>query len=180
MCLEKTDNLDLIKKWVLSLYNCYDLQNGIKEPDNIGQLLYLISLFPTEVNSSFKNKLLYEIERVTVSDNKFKYISGYTDGSENAGYQKDFLKYGLSRNKINNTYTTAPESGAYFDLFWVGQSRDNIRSLKRYISDFILAFKYQPYPYKQWARAHYYNDFSAPVSKQNYPLSWESGGGKSN
>lgn len=175
MCLEKTENLDLIKKWVISIDRCYDTQNGFNEPDNLGQLLYLISLFPNEIKSAFRNKLLNEIERVTVVEEEYKYISGYTDGALNAGYQTDFLKYGLSMNNMNDTYTDPPDRGPYFDLFWV-QKSENTRSLKRYIFDWVLSFEYQPYPYKQWARAHYYNNFSAPIGIQNYPLSWESKG----
>jgi hypothetical protein len=45
MVLEKTGNTCLLQKWIGSLDELYDRNNaGCEEPDNLGQLLYLISL----------------------------------------------------------------------------------------------------------------------------------------
>ncbi len=46
MCLSYTGNLELIKGWVLGLTDPYDRNNGGEtEADNLGQTLYLLSLF---------------------------------------------------------------------------------------------------------------------------------------
>lgn len=66
MCLERTGNLGLIRTWVLSIRKHYDMQNRMEELDNLGQLLYLLSLFPEEVDQSFHRGLVEEIESVSI------------------------------------------------------------------------------------------------------------------
>ena len=44
MVLKQTNNTDLVSKWISSIDKIYDEQNfGIKEVDNLGELLYMIS-----------------------------------------------------------------------------------------------------------------------------------------
>ena len=43
LVLNATGNSDIIRDWVVSLRELYDRNNGVSEPDNLGQVLYLIS-----------------------------------------------------------------------------------------------------------------------------------------
>ena len=44
MVLKQTNNIDMISNWIENIDEIYDMQNSnIKEPDNLGQLLYMMS-----------------------------------------------------------------------------------------------------------------------------------------
>lgn len=54
MVLDKTKNIDLIKGWILSINSIYDNSNKDEENDNLGELLYLISLVDNKDNKLVK------------------------------------------------------------------------------------------------------------------------------
>ncbi len=64
MCLDSTGNLQLIENWVMSIDDPYDRNNaGETEADNLGQTLYLVSLF-SDTTHPVVQKILKEIPRL--------------------------------------------------------------------------------------------------------------------
>lgn len=179
LCLEKTGNTHLIESWLLEEKDVYDMQNGEAEVDNLGEMLYLLSFVPSDSNKILRDSLMAEIEKQTIRQGKFQYIQGHTDGSDNAEYQTQILKYAYKKNKLNDGYTMVPKdiSGDYFDLCWFTRGNNHFRSMERWYKDMRFNYKDSPFPYLQWARAHYYNNTNAAFNCQQYPLSWEKRGG---
>lgn len=181
MCLCATNNENLILPWINSLENVYDCNVKENEADNLGQLLYLISLCPEDDrNEDLIQKVLHEAESISVGNSTEildRYIQGYTDGAILPVYQTLLLKYGMANLAIKDEYYISLPADYYTDLLWMYKEKDvsylkyvvkNIykRSIKRDFS----------YPYLDWAKAHYHYSTFAPVSAQAYPLSWEYGG----
>ena len=101
MCLETTGNLGLIKDYVMGIEDPYDHNNvdhstGIaeNEQDNLGQTLYLVSLF-SDRNHPVVAKILGELPRYEAVDRNETYISGRSDFQVVPGYQTRWLKFGL-------------------------------------------------------------------------------------
>lgn len=68
MCLKKTNNLALIREWVINLSDIYDRNNnGECEADNLGQTLYLISLF-SDKNHPLVAKIIDEAKKYEIKD----------------------------------------------------------------------------------------------------------------
>ena len=179
LCFEKTENTHLIESWLLEEKNVYDMQNGEAEVDNLGEMLYLLSFVPSDSNKILRDSLMAEIEKQTIRQGKFQYIQGHTDGSDNAEYQTQILKYAFKKNKLDDGYTMVPKNvaGYYYDLCWFTQGSNHSRSMERWYKDLHFNYKDSPYPYLQWARAHYFNNTNAAFNCQQYPLSWEKRGG---
>lgn len=176
MCLELTGNIDLLKPWINSIDSVYDMQNHEKEPDNLGELLYLLSFIPSDSNVVLRQKLIEEIKRETIYEDNYKYISGHTDGNNNAEYQTQILKYALKKNGLKDDYTEAPVLGFYYNLCWFTKGCDNHRAWRQMFDNWVKGDRDLAWPYLMWARSHYYNDFNAPWVDHDYPLSWEQGG----
>ena len=176
MCLELTGNIDLLKPWINSIDSVYDMQNHEKEPDNLGELLYLLSFIPSDSNVVLRQKLIEEIKRETIYEDNYKYISGHTDGNNNAEYQTQILKYALQKNGLKDDYTEAPVLGFYYNLCWFTKGCDNHRAWRQMFDNWVKGDRDLAWPYLMWARSHYYNDFNAPWVDHDYPLSWEQGG----
>ena len=179
LCLEKTGNTHLIESWLLEEKNVYDMQNGEAEADNLGEMLYLLSFIPSDSNKTFREALMTEIDKQTIHKCNLQYIQGHTDGSDNAEYQTHILKFAYKKNKMDDGFTTVPKdvAGDYFDLCWFTQGSNHSRSITRWYKDLRFNYKDSPFPYLQWARAHYYNNSNAAFNCQQYPLSWEKRGG---
>ena len=63
MVLEKTNNVKQIEQWINSITEIYDMQNGEKEADNLGQVLYLVSLVENK-NEQLINKIKQEANKI--------------------------------------------------------------------------------------------------------------------
>lgn len=176
LCLEQTGNTNLLKSWIESINDIYDMQNGEEEPDNLGELLYLLTLISPDSNLKVRHKLYEEIERKTVIDGNLKYISGHTDGNDNAEYQTQILKYALEKAGMKDSYTNARVPGFYYNLCWFTKGDNNKQTLRQLLDFWRYGDRDLPWPYLMWARAHYYGNFQAPFNAQNYPLSWEQNG----
>jgi len=169
MCLEKTGNLDLIEEWVIGLDDPYDHNNGQKrdnpesEADNLGQTLYLLSLFSGEEHPLVQ-KIIDELPEYEVNDENGKYILGRSDFSEVPVYQTKWLIYGLDKLGIQHDYQIPDISDNYSSLFW-WDYRDIHTKGNEWVDD--------KYPYIGWARDHFYREENNPVSNRNYPLTWE-------
>ena len=179
LCLEKTGNTHLLYPWISKITNIYDMQNREKEPDNLGELLYMLSFLPSDSAQDLKNQLLHEIEKQTIQKDGYVFIKGHTDGANNADYQTQILKFALQKNSLPDNFTDTPtnECGDYYDLCWFTRGNKHKRNIILCYKDFKFNYKDSPFPYLQWARSHYYNNHNAAFNWQNYPLSWEKRGG---
>lgn len=166
MCLNYTGNLSLIKNWVINLNEPYDRYNGGEpEADNLGQSLYLISLFSNK-NHTLVSKILDEAKKIEVQESFYKYISGLTNSHPAPVYQNKWLKFGLKKLGIDNDEYSIPFiEDDYSALVWW-----DFRSF--YKPGMRDADKIN-FPYLGWARDHYHGHFSSPVSNYDYPLTWE-------
>ncbi len=92
MVLEMTGNLDLLRGWIHFLEDPFDHNNaGHSEPDNLGQLLYLISLTGDGASHPLIPRILEEARKVTQNG----HLTGLTDGRQHPIYQTKWMKFGL-------------------------------------------------------------------------------------
>lgn len=118
MCLEETGNVDLTKDWVLHLTEVYDRNNsGNTEPDNLGQTLYLLSLFTDKTHPLVK-QILEEAKKFEVRDENGLYIKGLSDFHETPVYQTKWMKYGLKSLGLDDPYSIPLVLDNYSSLFW--------------------------------------------------------------
>lgn len=171
MVLEYTNNIDLVEEWIKSIEQIYDLQNGgIKEVDNLGELLYLKSLVVDKEDAVVK-EIIEEANLIRSSSDKNS-LYGYTDGSVMSRYQTIWYNFGLKRLDLNN----------YFDI-------NNISSFDSYSSttwwngecnNGKLVALNSFYPYLGWAQYHCVGSGQIYLGKSLYPLSYESYGSQAN
>ena len=104
MCFKQTGNLDVIKDWVLGLTEPYDRNNaGETEADNLGQALYLISLF-AGTNHPRVPRILKELPRFEVAGGEGKYLKSRSDFAEHPAYQTKWAKFGLTALELPDPY----------------------------------------------------------------------------
>jgi len=174
MCLEKTGNPGLIKEWVLALDDPYDRNNGSRngspetEADNLGQTLYLLSLFAGREHPLVK-KILQEIPRYAVHDQHGSYIRWISDFHEAPVYQTKWLKYGLEALGLPDTFSVPGVQDNYSSLFWCGYKETYMQGT----TDAFDEWKNDFYPYIGWAADHFHGLKRNPVSNRIYPLTWE-------
>jgi hypothetical protein len=169
MCLEKTGNLDLIKSWVLSLSEPYDYNNaGEAEADNLGEALYLLSLF-TDKSHPLVLQILQEVKKHEVKSPEGIYIRGRSDFHEVPVYQTKWLKFGLAKLGLPDKYIIPQIQDNYSSLFWWDYKGS-------YLSGTIDAYdewKNDKYPYIGWAADNFHGLKRNPLSNRDYPLTWE-------
>lgn len=164
MVLKATDNLHLIKDWVLSLTELYDKNNsGNCEPDNLGQLLYLISLVDDKSNPMVE-KIINEAKRIC----KNGVLTGLTDFSNHEIYSTLWMKFALKELNIEDDFFDLPqEFDSYARMFWM--DRNGIERNTEYKNEYNWL-----YPYLWWAIKHFENE---PIDEEflqvTYPMSWE-------
>jgi len=161
MVLDKTDNLHLIRQWIKDIREPFDLNNaGIEEPDNLGQVLYLISLV-----SDAKHPVVETILEAIPRFQKDNHIEGLTDFSTHSVYQTLWLKYGLSGLGLEDEYKIPQVKDSYASLFWMDY-RDQIMVDQH-------TFDSPSYPYLLTAQDHFFGTKNGYVSSRPYPLTWE-------
>ena len=164
MVLKATNNLHLIKDWILSLTDIYDQNNaGMCEPDNLGQLLYLISLVDDKSNPMVE-KIIEEAKRICENG----LLSGQTDFGDHRIYSTLWLKFALKELNIEEDFLNVPEKfDNYARMFWM--DRDGIERGTKYENEYNWL-----YPYLWWAVKHFENE---PIVNEyleiRYPMSWE-------
>ena len=164
MVLKETNNLHLIKDWILSITDFYDRNNaGNEEPDNLGQLLYLISLV-SDKNNPMVEKIINEAKRI--SENGV--LTGLTDFGNHAVYSTQWMILALKELGIENDYFKVPyEFDSYARMFWM--DKNGIERETQYENEYNWL-----YPYLWWAVKHFENE---PVDEEyfevKYPMSWE-------
>jgi hypothetical protein len=164
LVLDKTNNIELLRPWVMSVTELYDKNNwGMSEPDNLGQLAYILSFF-TDKSYPLVDKIIEEAKRISVDG----CLTGITDGNDHSVYSTLWLKFGLSKLGADTSFIKIPNRfDSYARMFWMDRSE-----VER---DTYFANEYdEKYPYLTWAVDHFEGN---PVNESRieikYPMSWE-------
>jgi len=171
MCLQKTGNLRLVKDWILGLREPFDRNNaGQREPDNLGEALYLISLV-----SDASHPLVRTILDTIPQFRKGNYIVGSTDFAEHPVYQTKWLKFGLRALRLDDPYEIPAVFDSYSALFWMDYKTAHVEG-----PGFSQEAR-ELYPYLGWAEAHSHG-WPPPmtVTEDRYPLTWEAQASQAN
>jgi len=170
MVLEITDNVALLRDWILSLRDPYDRNNGgHEEPDNLGQVLYLVSLVDADAGAAASHSVVESVltaaERITEDG----CLHGITDGREHPVYQTKWLKFGLQKLGLPDPYRVPEVAESYGPLFWWDKRDVVVPTDRRYHEKAGL------FPYLTWAEAHFHRD-PTPLhyADEGYPITWES------
>ncbi len=156
--LQETNNLEQIYTWINSIDKIYDEQNGVKEADNLGQVLYLISLTKNK-NQLIIEKVLQEAENLRTEDG---YIDGFTDGNKHPVYQTKWLIYGMEELGIDSFYYKVPDIiDSYAELLWF-YKEENTHKIKNN----------DRWQYLEFANLHY-NKSKINYRNTMYPISNE-------
>ena len=164
MVLKQTGNLHLIKDWALSLTELYDQNNaGNCEPDNLGQLLYILSLVSDKENPLVQ-RVIDEAKRIA----KDGYLTGITDFCQHYAYSTLWMILGLKELGIENDFLVAPQIfDNYARMFWMDRTEvERTTPYDNEYNDF--------YPYLWWAVKHFECE---PIEDKyleiSYPMTWE-------
>jgi len=166
MVLERTGNTGLVADWIMSLTEIFDRNNaGNREPDNLGELLYMISLV-----SDDSHPLVPEILAAAKEFRRERHIVGLTDGGEHPVYQTKWLKYGLRALGLDDPYEIPEIADSYSALFWMDWRETHVP-----VEPFGERSR-ELYPYLAWAEAHFHR-WPAPMELAggagSAPLTWE-------
>jgi len=164
MVLEKTGNAFLLHDWIRDLDNPFDRNNaGHEEPDNLGQLLFLISLIDNAASHPLIPRILEEAKMVTHNG----HLTGLTDSGQHPVYQRKWMKLGLQRLGLQDDYQVPDVVDGYAGLCWWDKA-------DIYLPEAGHLANNQHYPYLTWAEAHFLN---APpplhLAGSSFPLTWE-------
>jgi hypothetical protein len=169
MVLAKTGNLDLIRSWIMELRDPFDRNNkNEREPDNLGQVLYLLSLV-TDAKHPLVATVLAEAETFRVGD----HIRGNSDFAPHPVYQTKWLKFGLRALGLPDAWRIPAVEDSYSALFWMDYRDEHVGK------GGFDSHGQQLYPYLGWASDHFYR--KAPVLPAiGFPLSWEAKASEAN
>lgn len=171
MVLSQTNNVDLIEEWISSIDKVYDLQNANnKEPDNLGELLYIISV-SSDPHDELVSKIIEEAESVASNNSNGNYLHGLTDGSFHDIYQNKWYNFGLKSLKIDGKFKYDDIEDSYDALTWWDGQNSNV-----YFDSNIS----EPYPYLSLAQYHKSGKGIIFLNKHLYPLSYEKEGSEAN
>jgi hypothetical protein len=134
------------------------------EPDNLGEVLFLVSLLSDAshpiVGTVLESARKYEKEGC---------ISGLTDFAGHPVYQTKWMKYGLKRLGLQDPYAIPKICDSYSSLFWMDYRKEHVPG------PFFDEESRVLYPYLGWAEAHFYGlPYPGLPDGDSYPLSWES------
>ena len=164
MVLRETDNTDLILDWIDNIDEIFDNNNGMEEPDNLGELLYLISL-QKDKNKDLINRIEDKAEELANKNPNGYYIYGKTDFTDQHLYQNLWYKFGIE--SVGRKY--------HFDI---DDIKEDEYSKGAWWSDYQSSniFNNNPnfeYPYLSYAIRHKGKQGNIIVNRELYPLSWE-------
>lgn len=164
MVLKYTNNTNLIKDWVNNITEVYDMQNkGIKEPDNLGELLFILST-QKNINKDLVNKIESDAKKLASQNKEGYYIHGKTDFGNMYLYQNLWYKLGSKSIGRDNPFELEKISEdeyarlAWWDDYHV-KNKNGIFSIQ--------------YPYLTYATRHKLNHGKIIMNTELYPLSWE-------
>ncbi len=167
MVLKKTQNLHLIKDWVMSIRDPFDRNNhGISEADNLGEVLFLVSLV-SDAQHPVVQTILDSTQQFIKQGKEGAYIEGKTDYSLHPVFQTKWIKYGLNALHLTDIFHIPKVYDSYSSLFWWGYKEQHIKGRQFDESNGLN------YPYLLWAEDHFFNARKGGVGDRSYPLSWE-------
>ncbi|GAB3038899.1 hypothetical protein GCM10027185_47140 [Spirosoma pulveris] len=163
MVLHETNNLPLIQDWIMAIRDPFDCNNrGIAEADNLGEVLFLVSLV------SDKTHPVVQMALDSVSRfRKETHILGQTDSNEHPVYQTKWLKYGLKSLNLPDPYVIPEQYDSYSSLFWYAYTNEHVDGKKFDDASGINR------PCLGWAEDHFYHEKRGILGNLDYPLSWE-------
>lgn len=168
MCFKHTGNLHLVEEYVAGLHKVWDRNNGgDPEADNLGQALYMISLFDNP-----KHPLINQILKALPAYHRNNHVCGRTDYAERPVYQTKWLKFGLKSLGLEDPYKIPPVADAYSSLFWMDYRDQHVPHAR--FEEHIVKL----WPYLGWAESHFYSE-KPPLTpgESPYPfLTWEGKG----
>lgn len=206
MCLRHTGNTALLLPWLRRVNRLYDMQAGVAETDNLGELLYMLNLFLGE-RPRFKRALLAEARRRLVSEDGAWHLTGTTDGGPQPQYQTDWLVTALSLD--GSPRLTSPDGTEiplsrglnrgddYSEMshflrsadkaplnYWRTKTRlrTRLHDAKNALLDILRPWPQRGddfFPYLYWARSTYFSKPQYSMLTASYPLSWEQNGARS-
>ncbi len=170
MVLKATDNLHLIRDWIMAIRDPFD-QNNQREADNLGEVLFLVSLVADKSHPV--------VPLVLDSARQFQKgagILGRTDNVEHPVYQTKWFKYGLKSLNLPDSYAIPQQYDSYSSVFWLDYKRDYVpaRSADEKQPDDNFANN----PFFGWAEDHFYAQSTDSAKRGlvgtiDYPLSWQ-------
>lgn len=164
LALEKTGNIELLRPWALSVTELYDKNNkGNCEPDNLGQLLFVLSYFVSPEYPLVK-ELVNEAKRITEDG----LLRGITDYNRHEIYSTLWMKLALEKMGMDTSFIKIPkEFDSYARMFWMDKSEVEEKT------PFDNVYDYR-YPYLWWAVKHFNGeDVEKELLELKYPMSWE-------
>lgn len=165
LALRETGNLALLRDWILGLREPYDRNNaGESEADNLGQVLFLVSLV-SDTNHPVVARVLAETARFEVKGTAGKFIKGRSDFAEHPVYQTKWLKFGLQALGLPDAHVIPKVADGYGALFWMDYREEHTPGKD--------AEDRGNYPYLGWACDHFHGTKKSPLSNRDYPLTWE-------
>jgi hypothetical protein len=168
MCLAETGNLHLVEEWIAGLREPFDRNNaGNREPDNLGQALYMISLV-----SDASHPLVDVIRDAAEDFRRGGHIAGLTDGAEHPVYQTKWLKYGLRSLGLDDPWRIPRVFDSYSALFWMDWRDGHVPG-----EPFPERMR-ELYPYLEVAEAHFHGRPVGLSAPDSYPLTWEAQAGE--
>lgn len=171
MVLKHTDNVELIEEWISSINSIYDMQNdGTKEPDNLGELLYIISVSENS-HKDLIQKIIIEAEKIADNNADGYYLEGMTDGASHPIYQTKWYNFGLKSLNVKNSLSIVDNKDNYDALTWWNGKNSNT-----YFPELLSA----NYPYLSLAQYHKSGKGKIYLNKNIYPLSYEKQGSEAN
>ncbi len=164
MVLERTGNLCVLRDWVLSIRDPFDRNNGgHAEPDNLGQVLYLVSLVADRSHPAVA-AVLGEIPRFR----KNGHVEGMSDSAPHPVYQTKWLKFGLRCLGLDDCFIAPAVADTYDALFWW-----DYRDRHADVAGFRTTTRHR-YPYLAWAEDHFHcRGPDWDLCGRGYPLTWE-------
>ncbi|MVM32965.1 hypothetical protein GO755_23190 [Spirosoma sp. HMF4905] len=168
MVMRETNNLPLIHDWIMAIRDPFDRNNrGIPEADNLGEVLFLVSLVSDKSHPA--------VQMVLDSVKQFQkgaYIVGKTNNAEHPVFQTKWLKYGLKSLGLPDSYTIPKEYDSYSSRFWMDYKSEYVAPVS--VEDKkIDETSGANYPYLAWAEDHFYKGKRGMVNNLDYPMSWE-------
>ncbi|WP_246202161.1 hypothetical protein [Spirosoma agri] len=163
MVLRETGNLQLIHNWIMALRNPADpASDTIAEADNLGQVLFLVSLAANRTHPVVQ-VVLDSVARFRKDD----YILGKTDGADHPVFQTKWLKYGLKSLGLPDPYTIPKQYDSYSSQFWFDYTNEHVARTNVDEQTSLDS------PYRVWADDHFYHEKRGRLGTIDYPLSWE-------
>ena len=166
MCFARTGNLHLVESWVMGLHKVWDRNNaGDPEADNLGQALYMLSLFDLKTHP-----LIGKIMAAVPHYQRDKHIVGRSDYAEHPVYQTKWLKYGLRALGMDDPFLAPEVFDSYSALFWMDY-RDQHVDGPNFTPESVAK-----YPYLGWAEAHFHRRPHPAPNPESGILTWEGAG----